>query len=420
MPTPRSTRPPRFVWLPVLLLPLLAFCDACDVAGKIEDAPVSQMIPGDPTLSPEEDPFSMSNPPPPLQMPPAPAGLRAVAAWEELFLKSWGNTHTRDFLPWSRSHDSWDFYNLAYGIDANTAMFRATGRKQYMDRALLYANGLMASATRSAWLPNSKFKDGYLGWASERSEPAGQEVPLYESYCWRYVTRMLRALRDSPELYDNGIYRSQYDRLLAFSEKNIFEKWYVRGANDFIYRNRTHMAAHWAFIAMDLARMTTDPENRARYVEVFNNINQGMPNFAASLRGQMKANPDHPTAYFWDAVWGSTAQPGQDVAHANGVIAFIVEAHEAGQVWTDTDIRRFVVTMNTVIWPSQRAYAAYVDGSGVGDGWFNDGMMKLGRYDVELQRRLENHMAGQNSQFYANGALNVRLLSERTAHQASP
>ena len=48
-----------------------------------------------------------------------------------------------------------------------------------------------------------------------------------------------------------------------------------------------------------------------------------------------------------------------------------------------------------------------------GDGWFNDGLMKLGRYDIGLQRRLETHLVGRNSQFFANGALNVRLLSQR-------
>ncbi|RKH47606.1 hypothetical protein D7X12_02590, partial [Corallococcus sicarius] len=125
--------------------------------------------------------------------------------------------------------------------------------------------------------------------------------------------------------------------------------------------------------------------------------------------------PAHPTAYFWSEHWGSYAQPGQDVAHANNVLAFIVEAYAAEMTWNYNDIRRFVATLNTVIWPAPRRYADYVDGSGVGDGWFNDGLMKLGRYDIPLQRRLEAHTVGRNSQFFANGALNVRLLSEQAA-----
>ncbi|WP_244226889.1 hypothetical protein [Corallococcus aberystwythensis] len=353
-----------------------------------------------------------ANPP---AVPPAPADLRPVAVWERMFVDEWGREHTQTFLPWSHSRDSWDFYNLAYGLDANTAMYRATGRRAYLDRALLYVNNLVASARVSASLPNSQFKDGYLGWSSSLSQPAGHEVPLYESYCWRYVTRLLRVIRETPELYAADVYRRQYDRLLAFTEKNIFEKWFMRGANDFLYRNRTHMAAHWAFISMDLSRMTTDPGHKARYLEVFDNINQGMPNFPSSLRAQLEPNPDHPTAWFWSEKWGTNVQPGQDVAHANNVLAFVVEAHDAGMEWTDADIRRFVVTLNTVIWPAPKVYAEYVDGTGAGDGWFNDGLMKLGRYDVNLQRRLEQHRVGQNSQYFANGALNVRLLSERAA-----
>jgi hypothetical protein len=38
--------------------------------------------------------------------------------------------------------------------------------------------------------------------------------------------------------------------------------------------------------------------------------------------------------------------------------------------------------------------------------------MKLGRYNVELQSRLDTHRVGQNTQFFGNAALNVRLLSE--------
>jgi hypothetical protein len=45
-------------------------------------------------------------------------------------------------------------------------------------------------------------------------------------------------------------------------------------------------------------------------------------------------------------------------------------------------------------------------------GWFNDGFMKLGRYSVSLQRRLEKHSVGSNTQFFGNAALNVKLLSK--------
>ncbi|HYO58404.1 hypothetical protein [Archangium sp.] len=379
---------------------------ACDPNAELEDS--GEVIAPN---SPEESTQALSS----TAVPPAPSGLRSVADWEKLFLNRWNSDHTSDFLPRSTSRDSWQFYNLGYGIDGNTAMYRATGKTQYLDRALLYVKNMVDSARVSSSLSGSRFKDAYLGWTSQRSETLGQEVPLYESYCWRYVTRMLRVIRETPALYNNATYRAQYDRLLEFSEKHMFEKWFRRGANSHIYRVNTHMAAHWAYIAMDLSLMTTDATRKANYLAVFNNINRNLPNYSSSLREQMGTSPVNSAAYFWSDSWGSHARPGQDVSHGNGLMAFIVEAHDAGMEWTDKDIRAFTATLNSVIWPSAGRYGNYVDGSGSGNGWFNDGLMKLGRYDTNLQRRLETHSVGNNTQYYGNAALNVRLLSEGSA-----
>jgi hypothetical protein len=344
-----------------------------------------------------------------------PSGLQSVAQWERLFLANWNFEHTTSFLTKSVSGDSWQFYGLAYGIDGNTAMYRATGKLQYLDRALLYVDNLVSTAKDSWSLPGSQFKDAYKGWASQNPETRGQEVALNESYCWRYVTRLLRVIRETPELYGNEHYREQYLRMLEFSEKDIFEKWFERGETSYIYRDNTHMASHWASIAMNLSLMTTDARRKARYLEVFTNINRSMPNYSSALRDQLGTSPVNERALFWDDAWGSRSRPGQDVAHGNGVVAYIIEAHDAGMEWTDEDVRALTVTLDAVIWPSAGRYAEYVDGSGNGNGWFNDGFMKLGRYDVNLQRRLEKHSVGNNTQFYGNGALNVKLLSRPPA-----
>ncbi|WNG39982.1 hypothetical protein F0U61_44595 [Archangium violaceum] len=407
----RSTR--GLVSSSMLFLSLL-FGAACGPNGELESS--SEVIaPGSPEASVEASPEELPSRSDALTTLPTPAGLRSVADWEKLFANKWNSEHTSSFLPMSTSLDSWQFYNLAYGIDGNTAMYRATGKTQYLDRALLYVNNVVNNAKVSSSLPKSQFKDSYLGWASARSDTLGQEVPLFESYCWRYVTRLLRVIRETPELYNNATYRAQYDKLLAFSEKNMFEKWFKRGANSYIYRVNTHMASHWAYIAMDLSLMTTDATRKANYLAVFNNINKDLPNYSSSLRQQMKTSPVLASAYFWSDKWGSTARPGQDVAHGNGVMAYIVEARDAKMEWTDADVRAFAATLNSVIWPSAGKYAEYVDGSGSGTGWFNDGLMKLGRYDTNLQKRLESHTVGNNTQFYGNGALNVRLLSEAAA-----
>lgn len=332
---------------------------------------------------------------------PPPSGLYSVEDWEKQFLSHWDVEHAERFLPASTSRDSWQFYSLAYGIDGNTAMYRATGKVRYLDRALLYVDNMVSSARDSWSLEGGQFVDLYKGWSSGHPETLGLEVPLYESYCWRYVTRLLRVIRETPALYDNARYRGQYQRLLEFSEIDVFEKWFQRGADAHIYRENAHMASHWASIAMDLALMTSDAARKERYLEVFVNI-------TSSLRAQEGASPLDTAASFWS--------PGQDVSHGNGVVAYIVEAHGAGMEWTDEDVRALLVMFDSVIWPSDGQYAQFVDGSGTGDGWFNDGFMKLGRYDAALQLRLETHLVGWNTQFFGNAALNVRLLSERTAH----
>jgi len=91
------------------------------------------------------------------------------------------------------------------------------------------------------------------------------------------------------------------------------------------------MAAHWAYISMNLQLMTTNPRRLARERQVFNDINFHLPNYHnASLHSQMVRNPVNSAAYFWNEDWGHVSRPGQDTSHANNVLAYIVEAHDRG------------------------------------------------------------------------------------------
>ncbi|MGW4946997.1 hypothetical protein ACWEOZ_36040 [Actinoplanes sp. NPDC004185] len=350
----------------------------------------------------------------PLPAPPAPprpdlaVKLKPVSHWASVFLQSW-DYMAANSLPMSMSADSWDHYDLSYSVDSCIAMFRATGETRYLDRALKFVENVAASARPSSSLPDSRFHDDYRGWASSSSGQGGNEVPLYESYFWRYGTALLVAMRESPEIHRDPAYRSRYDRLLAFAERNIFEKWYARGAGDSIYRERTHMAAHWALIGLNLSRITTDTARRRRYLEVVGNIDLHLPGSGASLRGQLRRNPVEPTAYFWSDVWGSARRPGQDVSHANGVMAYVVEARDRGRPWTGADMAAFGALLTKVIWPGGTTYRNFVDGTGADNGWFSDGFVKLGRYDAAVQLRLEQHQV-VNDQFAANMALNARIL----------
>jgi hypothetical protein len=334
-----------------------------------------------------------------------------VSFWAGKFLESW-DYDRENGLPASRSPDSWQHYGISYDVDANTAMYRATGELRYLDRALEYVDNVVAAARVTSSLPTSQYRDRYLGWVSLRPdlEPTGIEVPLYESYFWRYATTLLRVMRQTPAVHTDPAYRDRYEKLRDFAEINVFEKWHNRGAENNIYRSHTHMAAHWATIALNLSHTTDDAIRRARYQKVVDNIDQHLPNYPSSLRGQLRPHPVEPSAYFWSDAWGSTDRPGQDVSHANGVLAYLVEGKDHGRYWNAQDMAAFGALLTLVVWPAGRTYAGYVDGTGSDNGWFSDGFVKLGRYDRQVQRRLEQHQV-VNAQFAANMALNARLLS---------
>jgi hypothetical protein len=335
----------------------------------------------------------------------AAAGLRPVAQWDDQFQRQW-RTERNAAEQLSRSRDSWDHYTLSYSVDALTADYLATGRRDDIDQALSLTENVVASAVPVTQLPRSRYHDGYLGWAS--AQQGGQEVPLYESYFWRYATGLLRVVGRTPSLVGDPGIQPRYQRLLEFAEQNVFDKWFTRSADQNIYRSRTHLSAHWALIALNLSDITTDPARRSRYQQVVTAIDSGLPDYPASLKGQMGIDSQH-GAYFWSDVWGSCNHPGQDVAHGNGVIAYVVEAHDRGVDWTDADITALVRTLSEVVWPRPGLGAEFVDGSGTGTGWFSDGFVKLGRYDATLQRRFETHQPA-NGQFYANAALNAAIL----------
>ena len=340
--------------------------------------------------------------------------LWTVAQWETLFLGRWNGSEHTEALSDSNSANSWYYYGLAYPLDGAVAMFEATGNTDYLDRALLYTENAIGDAVLSSTLVNSQFKDSYLAWGAwnHPTDPSinGGEYPLYESYMFRYVCRMLRALKANPAVYANPTYLGKYNTILAFIEQHIYNKWNARGANSYIYRSHVHMASHWAYITLILWKLT----GNTAYKTVLDNINLHLPNYSSSLRQQVITNPVNSAANFWASPWGSFAQPGSDVSHGNNFLAFVVEDKDYGNEWNATDIQKFLVLFNQVVWPAPTTYRYYVDGTGVDAGWWPDGFIKLARYDTsgDTQMRLQSHTVGLGMQYYGNCAYNAkRLLS---------
>jgi hypothetical protein len=361
-----------------------------------------------------------STPPPTVTPTPVPtsigdvSNLRTISEWERLFVGAEPSNHPGAWEKAS-SGDSWDHYNLAYTIDGYVAMFQAVPNTQYLDQVLAYVQEVIRVAQPSYTLSNSRYKDSFMGWGAwSHPDPNinGGEYALFESYFWRYVAKMLRVMKETEGVLTQETYRVQYDAILAFLEVNIFDKWMKRGSSN-IYRSRTHMAAHWAYIAMELSELTSSATRKQNALIVMNNIDLDFPGTSSSLKGQMMPHPLDDQAYFWSSVWDSTTTPGQDVAHGNNVIAYVVESAERGYNWNTQEMGALSRTLLEVIWRQDNGsnyYSDFVDGSGAGTGWFSEGFVKLGRYNIEVQRRMENHTIGRGVQLYGNGALNARRL----------
>lgn len=336
-----------------------------------------------------------------------------VSHWQGLFDGGESSFWTTN-AALSTSGDEWDIYDLAYGIDGYAAMWEATGDTTYLDKALTLAENCIATAQPANTVNggSSQYNDTYLTWVNH-SHPGdgddGREYPLFESYGWRYVLRTLAAMKRGG-LDVDPTWSTRFDTILAFTETNIWDKWYSRGTSN-LYRNRTHMASHWAFIAMHLKALTSDVTRQGQCQTVMDDIDfDGMANNGgASLRGNMSllANPADAGAYWWSNVWNDSTLPGQDVDHGNGVLAYLAEAMAYGSYWNGADAVKLIKILS-VIEPT----SAYIDGTGTDTGWWADGFVKLGRFSDAAQLLIESH-GGTTSQgqFRANMALNAAVLS---------
>lgn len=328
------------------------------------------------------------------------AQLRSVSEWGNRFNNSWEKEY-KIALPMSLSNDSWQYYNLAYYIDANSTMFEVTDNTKYLDRALLYVQNIINSAMESSMLSKSQYKDNYKGWANFTApsyKNDQKEYPLFESYCWRYVTDLLLVMKKK-RLDRDSAYKENYDFIYNFTITNIYDKWFNRGINH-LYRSNTHMMSHWVKISMNLYLITDD----AKYKNIIDDFITKFRNNKESLK-----LPSGVTTVKWKSAWNKRGKH-QDVAHGNAVIDVLIDLYENDLGITYDEIKEQINLFDKVIWKSKNNFSRYIDGTGKGAGWFTDGFIKLGRYDANLQTRIEKHNKGRTTQFFANGALNAKIL----------
>jgi hypothetical protein len=337
--------------------------------------------------------------------------IRSIAGWKRIF----DETSDRDHALTQAAVDgagSLELYGQgAYAVDGHTLMFEATGETKYLDRAIEYTMGAIDSALPSSEIPTSTYPGEYLGWPllNHPDITSENEFPLFESKFFRHPARTLRIMQERGMTGVGGSYDTEFQTIRDFIEVHMYEKWASRGTNVWpdghLYRNRTHMASHWAIICLNLSYVTESLPLKLEYETVFNTIND-------YLRLQMQPHNDVPGGYWWSEVWEQYDQDAetpshQDWSHGNSVAQMIVECVSLGRGgWTVADVVAIAETLLVVGGDQLNGYSGFVDGSGTSSGFFSDGFLNLGRYDPRVQDRFKNHNVGRQVQIYGAGARN--------------
>ncbi|MDQ3192962.1 MAG: hypothetical protein M3Q58_15345 [Bacteroidota bacterium] len=366
--------------------------------------------------------------------------IKDVKYWENLYNQSLDTSY---WINLSESPFSLEHYTLGYGMDASVAMYEATNDLKYLDFAIRLANNVISTAKPICEL--SKFPDNshciFKGWDIGKDKNA--QYPLYESYLFRYITKLLRVIKENPELINNPNYNYHYYHILNFTKENIWNKWYSQGLLN-IFRLRTHMAAHWAYIALDLFIIEPNSPKSCDYYTVFSKVNfVGFiqePNLASfSLRSQKPHELSDPQYFSWiNGTWDpSTNEEIQDVSHANNVVSYIIESHENCIHWNYDDIKGLKSMLFNVAWNNEtKTFNDCFNKKDdcfkeitVGIGQFqSDGWVKLGRYDIEIQEFYEdqhrqdliiNYLKKYSYVFYAHMAHNAQVLNNKKKYNCS-
>lgn len=357
--------------------------------------------------------------------------IKPVSYWEDLLLRvDVGGSCARleNALPYTEL-----MYSDAFSCtDPLVAMWRATKNDKYLDQIIEHIDKLIDAAKPVKQL-TSKYSDNYLGWVDLPS--GSSEVSLHEAYQFRYISILLREMKEDSVVMADSNYRQAYERILSFTEKNIVDKWISRGVNSHIFRGRTHIVSHWGHICMNIAMLTKDSVRKASCSNIVSKINNGMPSLNnGSLKGQLVPYTAVPGAIYWTNQFNETPDSlgwPTDTQHGSAEVGYIVEAYDHGIDFDRSIIDGLLVLADKVILPDPSKYPpSWIDGKKhacppdyqsssvcAADGTlFTEGFVKLGRYDADWQRRLETYAQSKgtgvdkSTQLYGNAALNAAFL----------
>jgi hypothetical protein len=333
------------------------------------------------------------------------------------------------WMDYSSNSDPNGFNFCAEGIDALIAVYQASGNQKYFDDAVTMCQNIAGSATNTNAISNSIYrsKGNFKGWVSksqsgDKKTLYNQEVPLYESYIFRYFAKLLYVIKTTPALSSKC--KNEYNTLLDFVETSGWGKWYSRGGNSslknsYLMRARTHMSAHWGLVALYLSETTNDNTIRQQCLSFLNVLN-------GRLRKNFRVHPTDTKSYIWNATWddsrGTTIV--QDVSHGNHVVSYIVESYALGKYWKRDDIDKLCNLVKDVLYDdANNSFYDTLDRSALNGtttkgSYQSDGWVKLAKYDSSVynlyvkfaKNKKEVTRYNQDGQFFANMALNAGVL----------
>jgi hypothetical protein len=370
--------------------------------------------------------------------------LQSQAFSQNLDVEFWKNKydsslvlHKAYILELSNSKTSDNLYYLAYGLDGATAMFEATGDSQYLDFAFLLIENALNNAEPTCNFAPKTYPCGYFGWPAFPDKDA--QHALYESFLFRYVTRFLTVIHNDSNIMSDELYRRKYNEIVLFTEKNIWEKWHTRGLEN-IYRSRTFLAAHWAFIALNLHQIGSSKS--AECLMVMEDFHfAGFPEHpgsklnGAALNKQIQHDKINKRHFSWvNDTWDrlpDSKKLVQDVSHANGLVAYLINAYLYGSYFNYTDVLGLKELFWEVVWHDTPESPAPQDcfnfekpcqNLTIGIGKFQaDGWVKLGRIFPDIQHFYENpknlnviteYLPHLSYNAFAHLAFNAKLLNE--------
>lgn len=332
----------------------------------------------------------------------------------------------------SRSSNSYKLMNLRKTLASLNAILSIEEDERVIQEEIEIIDNLLHTAQISKNIKGNKssYKDEFKGWVSLKNNGTlNQEVPLYESYSFFYITQFLYYLKMykwPDRAVQNKIW---FDETISFIEKNIWDKWYVRSlkpkGNHYWYflRGRTHMGAHWAGVAMYLGNLTTNQE-------VQRQTNELQRQYDLLLKRNLRlVNNKYVWNSTYDDVQGTYAtavKPAiiQDVSHGNHVVSYIVAAYEFGsKTWTKKDIGYLANTLKYNMYNKEHNYFKdNVDGSEDANrpGWGNfiaDGWAKLGYYDKGVYEILQHFEESNRLVKYGQELL---FKAQMVRNQSSP